>query len=151
MPKTKHINNWHPIAYATRFLNIYEQKHSINELDQLFVEWSPKHFNYYLYGSRFTLQTDHQALLSNLKDNRGIKTYQSRLTRWVDRLLPLNFAVEHMAGKNMGFADYFSRLPTSKAIPPSKEDNSFVINICNSFMFLIKRADKISANKNSYS
>ena len=47
----------------------------------------------------FTLQTDHQALLSARKDNRG-KKYQSRLTRWVDRVLPFNFSVEHINGKN---------------------------------------------------
>ena len=47
----------------------------------------------------------------------------------------------------MGLADYFSRLPTSKAIPPSKEDNTFVRNIINSIKILIKRLDKFSANK----
>ena len=61
---------------------------------------------------------EHQALLLALKDNRGNKTYESKLTRWIDRLLPFNFAIEHIVGKNMGLADYFSRLPTSKAIPP---------------------------------
>ena len=70
-------------------------------------------FKNYLYGSRFTLQTDHQALLLALNDNRGNKTYQSRLKRWVDRQLPFNFSVKHIAGKNMRFADYFSRHPTS--------------------------------------
>ena len=91
--------------------------------------------------------TDHQALLSALKDNRGNKTYQSRLTRWVDRLLPFNFSVEHIAGKNMGFAHYFSRHPTSAAIPISKEDENFVINLINSFKFMLKKADGISTNR----
>ena len=94
----KENNNWHPIAYASRFLNKNEQRYSINELELLAVVWSLEHFKYYLYGSHFTLQTDHQALLSALKNNRGNKTYQSRLTRWVDRLLPLHFKVEHIAG-----------------------------------------------------
>ena len=140
-------NNWHPIACASRFLNTNEQKYSIKELELLSVVWSLEHFKYYLYGSRFTLQTDHQALLSALKDNRGNKTYQSRLTRWVDRLLPFNFSVEHIAGKNMGVADYFSRHPTSAATPISKEDENFVINLIDSFKFMLKRADKISSNR----
>ena len=142
----KYNNNWHPIAYASRFLNTNEQKFSINELELLSVVWSLEHFKYYLYGSRFILQTDHQALVTALKDNRGNKTYQSRLTRWVDRLLPIKFAVEHIAGKNMGFADYFSRHPTSAAIPISKNDENFVINLIASFKFMLKRADKISSN-----
>ena len=77
----KENNIWQPIAYASRFLNKNEQRYSINELELLAVVWSLEHFKYYLFGSHFTLQTDHQALLSALKNNRGNKTYQSRLTR----------------------------------------------------------------------
>ena len=84
-----------------------------------------EHFKYYLYGSEFILQKDHQALLTALKENRGNKTYQSRLTRWVDRLLPFHFSVEHIPGKNMGFADYLSRNPSGDPIPPSEEDKNF--------------------------
>ena len=145
----KHNNIWHPIAYASRFLNTNEQKYSVNELELLSVVWSLEHFKYYLYGSRFILQTDHQALLTALKDNRGNKTYQSRITRWVDRLLPFIFSVEHIAGKNMGFADYFSRHPTSAAIPISKDDENFVINLIDSFKFMLTKADKIWSNWNA--
>ena len=66
-------------------------KYNMNELELLSVVWSLEHFKYYLYGSCFTLQTDHQALLSALKDKRGNQTYQSRLTRWVDKLIPFIF------------------------------------------------------------
>ena len=84
-------NNWHSIANASQFLNCNKQKYSTNELELLAVVWWLEHFKYYLYGPKFELQTDHQAFLSALKNNRGNKTYQSRLTRWVDRLfLPLH-------------------------------------------------------------
>ena len=33
--------------------------------------------------------TDHKAIISALKTNRGNKSHQSRLTRWADRLLRL--------------------------------------------------------------
>ena len=79
-------NTWHTITFASRFLNTVEQRYSTNELELLAVVWSLEHFKHYLQGSEFTLQTDHQALLTALKENRGNKTYQSRLTRWVDRL-----------------------------------------------------------------
>ena len=124
----KHENIWKPVAYASRFLNKLEERYSTNELELLAVVWSLEHFKYYLYGSQFLLQTDHQALLSALKKNRGNKTYQSRLTRWVDRLLPFHFTVEHVPDKNMGFADYLSRNPSGVAPTPNIEDNNFVIN-----------------------
>ena len=101
--------------------------------------WSLEHFKYYLYGSQFTLQTDHQALLTALKESRGNKTYQSRLTRWVDRLLPFHFTVEHVPGKNKGFADYLSRNPSGEAIQPSEEDNNFVINTIEEIKFTLLR------------
>ena len=83
-------NSWFPIAYASRFLNPAEQKYSTNELESLAVVWAIEHFRYYLYGSEFTIATDHQALLSALKSNRGNKSNYSRLTRWVDGLCNLH-------------------------------------------------------------
>ena len=108
----KHGQIWKPVAYASRFLNRLEERYSTNELELLAIVWALEHFNYYLYGNKFTLQTDHQALLSALKNYRENKTYQSRLSRWVDRLLPFNFTIEHIPGKNMDFADYLSRNPS---------------------------------------
>ena len=84
-------NTWETIAFARRFLNNLESRYSTNKLELLAVVWSLEHFKYYLYGSEFILQTDYQALLTALKEDRGNKTYQSRLTRWSDRLLPFHF------------------------------------------------------------
>ena len=142
-------NNWHPIAYASRFLNCNEQKYSTNQLELLAVEWSLEHFKYYLYVSKFELQTNHQAHLSALKDNRGNKTYQSRLTRWVDRLLPFHFTVQHIPGKHMGFADYFSRYPISPAPQPLESDKNYVVNLINTFKHILNNAQRISANQNA--
>ena len=69
--KQKHGNNLEPVAYASRFLNNLEQRYSTNELELMAVVWSLEHFKYYLYCSQFNLQTDYQALLSALKENRG--------------------------------------------------------------------------------
>ena len=47
-----------------------------------------------------------------LRPNRRNKIISSRLTRWVDRLLPFEFEVVHVAGRTLGIADYLSRHPT---------------------------------------
>ena len=111
---------------ASRFLSEHESRYSTNEIELLAVVWSLEHFKHYLYGTELTLQTDHRALLSALNENRGNKTYQSRLTRWVDRLLPFNFNLEHIPGKNMGFADYLSRHPKNLPPPPSEDDTKYI-------------------------
>ena len=75
------------VDFASRFLNNNEERYSINEL--LGVVWAIECFNYYLFGKNFTVLTDHRALLSVLKSHRSNKSFNSRLTRWIDRLLLL--------------------------------------------------------------
>ena len=41
-------STWHPIAYASRFLNNLEQRYSTNELELLAVVWALEHFKYCL-------------------------------------------------------------------------------------------------------
>ena len=105
---------WATIAYASRFLHSCEQKYSVKELELLAAVWAIKHFKYYLYGRRFTLITNLQALVSALKSNRGNKTYQSRLTRWIDRLIPYDFDIHHLKDSKMGLIDYILRHPVGK-------------------------------------
>ena len=128
----KLVNIWHIIAFASRFLNNYETRYSTNELELLAVVWAVEHFKRYLHRQEFKLLTDHQALLPASKENRGNKTYQTRLTRWVDRLLAFNFTIEHFPGKDMGFADYLSRNPSQPPLSLSKDDTQFIINTINS-------------------
>ena len=105
-------NEWKPISYASRFLTELEAKYSINELELLAVVWSVEHFKNYVYGVPFGIVSDHKALQSVLKSNEGNKTYSSRLTRWVDRLLPFDFSIVHTPGRTLGMADYLSRHPS---------------------------------------
>ena len=102
-------DKWATIAYASRFLNSCENKYSVNELELLAAVWAKDYFKYYLYGRRFTLITDHQALISALQCNKNNKIYKSRLTRWIDRLLPFDFDIKHLAGSKMRLIDYISR------------------------------------------
>ena len=124
----RYPEGWFPIAYASRLLNEAEMKYSTNELELLSVVWATNHFKYYLLGSKCELITDHTALLSALKPNRANKSRQKRLIRWVDKLLPFSFSIQHIPGKDMGFTDYLSRNPHQKPPPISPDDELFVIN-----------------------
>ena len=108
--------------------------------------WAIEHFKYYLYGRRFTLITDHQALVSALKSNRGNKTYQSRLTRWIDRLIPFDFDIHHLAGSKMGLIDYISRHPVGKPQPPAYWDENFVVALIDDFVKCVEFQDSSSIN-----
>ena len=66
--------------------------------------------------------TGHRDLLSILKENRSNKSYNSRLARWIDRLLPFQFDIEPLLRAEMGLLDYISRDPNQKAKKVSAYD-----------------------------
>ena len=146
-------DGWTPIAFASRFLNSTEERYSVNELELLGIVWSINYFKYYLYGKNFTVVTHHRALLSILKEHRSKKLYNSRLSRWIDRLLPDNFTIEHMPGAKMGLVDYISRNPYARAKKISIYDEHFVVatisKIRDSMKYLITNKQNATKKFNS--
>ena len=122
-------NEWVPIAFASRYLISQEKKYSTNELELLAVVWAVDCFKHYLLGKAFVIATDHKALTSALGEHRSNKTDQSRLTRWVDRLLPYQFKITHIPGRDMGIVDYLPKEPNGE----SELDERFVVTSIESF------------------
>ena len=120
-------NGWHTVAFLSRFLNSLEDRYSLNELELLGVVWSIEQFKFYLYGTLFTVITDHRALLSITRENRANQFYNSWLTRWIDRLLPFDFMIDHLLGSKMGPVDYISRDPQQKAVKIFAYDEQFIV------------------------
>ena len=110
------VDGWKPISFASRFLNSNEEHYSINALELLGVVWSIEYFKNYIYGKEFVIINNHRALLSNLKEHRSNKRYNSHLSRWVDRLLLYQLKMEHLPGAKIELVDYISRNPNQ----PSK-------------------------------
>ena len=119
--------SWHTVSFASRFLNSNKERYIVNELELLGVVWSVEYFKSYLFGKSFTIITDHRALLSIMKEHRSNKSYNSRLTRWIDRLLPFDFNVEHIPVAKMGLVDYISRQPNQEAKVTNKYDEEFAV------------------------
>ena len=64
----------------------------------LAVVWVSEYFRNYLFGRKFNVVTDHKALVSLLNENNK-KTMCSRLTRWINRIIPIDLIIEHMPGR----------------------------------------------------
>ena len=62
-----------------------------------------------------------------MRENRANKSYNSQPTRWVDRLLPFDFTIDHLSGSKMGPVDYISRDPQQKAVNISAYGEQFIV------------------------
>ena len=143
---------WESICFASRFLTDFEAKYSINELELLALVLAVEHFKNYISGVQFKILSDHKALMSVPRPNMGNKTFSSRLTRCVDRLLPFEFEVVHVAGRTLGMADYLPRHPTELQGASIKAETLwnewFTVNSINSLNDVLKNKQATSERSN---
>ena len=97
----------HPIGFASRTLNDHEIRYSTIEKEFLAIVWAIKYFRFYLYGRKFTIETDHKAIiwLNNLKEPN------MKLQRWKIQLNDYNFDINYVKSKDNHVADGLSHIP----------------------------------------
>ena len=107
----------HPIAYYSKTLSKAERNYSVTERECLAVLLAIKQFRPFLYGTHFTVVTDHSSLkwLQQMKDPDG------RLARWALKLQHHDFTIEHRAGAIHQNADGLSRLPPIAFLSPEDD------------------------------
>ena len=95
------------VAYFSRILTRSERNYCVTRKELLAVVKSIEHFNYYLYGQKFRVRTDHSALqwLMSFREPQG------QLARWLEKLQIYEFTVEHRSGSEHKNADALSRRP----------------------------------------
>lgn len=96
----------HPVAYASRCLNKAECNYSTSEKECLAIIWGIQKFQAYLYGKKFTIQTDHQPLAYISNSNRS----NGRLTRWSLFLQQYRYQIQVIKGVDNVGADFLSRV-----------------------------------------
>ena len=93
------------VSFASRTLNKAERNYSATERECLGIVWATEHFDYYLLGAPFIIQTDHDPLTYL----RAIPQPHGRLARWVLRLEQFEYQIKYKAGKSIPHADALSR------------------------------------------
>ena len=95
------------VAYFSRTLSPAERNYCVTRRELLAVLTAVRHFHSYLYGSQFTIRTDHASLqwLHHLKDPEG------QLARWLARLGQYSYHIVHRPGERHANADAMSRRP----------------------------------------
>lgn len=128
-----------PICYASKSFTESEQKKPIIELELLAIHFAITQFRPYVYGTSFTVRSDHRPLvyLFNIKDP------SSKLTRIRLELSEYNFNVEYIKGKDNVGADALSRL----SIDDLKEENNKVLAMTTRAMSGKTQTNEINFNK----
>jgi hypothetical protein len=82
-----------------------ERNYSATELESLAIIWAVEQFRPYLYGRKFTIESDHNPLVY-IKDSKN-KT--SKAGRWSEILTEYNYEIVYKPGKLNVKADALSR------------------------------------------
>lgn len=101
------------VAYASKTLSPAERNYSTVEKEALACVWATEKWRHYLWGRRFLLRTDHQALCTILGP-KGSNRVGRRIARWEARLMEYSFDVEYISSSANSVADGLSRLPVAQ-------------------------------------
>ena len=112
-----------PLGFFSRRLNESQIKWTIFSRELLTVYLAAKHFSYYLEGSHFTIQTDHQALVSAAANAKPRES--AREVRHLQYLTAMRPTWEFITGASNNTADALSR--ATPPSPPPKDDDSTCI------------------------
>ena len=101
-----------PVAFAGKKLTSAQTSYATVEKECTPIVWAIEKFNLYLYGRKFTLQSDHQPLayVSSAKMTNHRLMTNPRLMHWVLKLQPYRYSVETISGNENVGADYLSWL-----------------------------------------
>jgi hypothetical protein len=100
-----------PLAYMSKKLTVTQVKWPTIEQECYALIEAIGRWDKYLRGREFTLETDHEPLISLAKKEQLNK----RCERWRLKLAEYRFNVKHIQGKRNNMADYLSRSPVEPA------------------------------------
>ena len=107
-----HNGDEKPVACASKTLKTAEKNYSQLEKEALALIFGVKKFHTYLFGYKFTLNTDHKPLQSLFSESKSIPAMASgHIQRWALTLASYEYAIKFKKGPSNANADVLSWLP----------------------------------------
>lgn len=136
-----------PVEYAAKSLSDTQKRYAQIEKEMLAVVWGIERFNDYVYGQKFTVQTDHKPLLGLIR--KPASTVTRRLQGMLLRLQGYDFELVYVPGKELFIADMLSRYGkhenTKVAVTAPQECVDAMQLVCESVINSSKQAEYIQA------
>jgi hypothetical protein len=119
-----HGKGLQPIAFLSKKLTAAELKYQNHERELLALYRTLKEWRHYLYGSRFTLKTDHRNLVWLMTQ----KHLSARQMHWLQYFQDFGgvIPIEHVAGRLNGVADGLSRRADHRPCSTAPSDDTIV-------------------------
>ena len=109
-----------PVHYISKTLTTLQRKWATIEKEAWAVVYSLQKLRPYLWGSSFTIYTDHKPLLCLFKQ----EIRNTRIMRWAVQIAEFQAPIRHIEGKRNVRADLLSRLQEAIAIIDVDERSS---------------------------
>ncbi|GJU62281.1 putative reverse transcriptase domain-containing protein [Tanacetum coccineum] len=107
------------IAYASRQLKIHEKNYTTHDLELGAVVFALKIWRHYLYGTKYTMFTDHK----NLQHILDQKELNMRQHRWLELLSDYDCEIRYHPGKANVLADALSCKEQNKPLRNIKNED----------------------------
>ena len=112
------------IAYASKALHGGQGNYCTIKRELLAAAAFVEHFRYFLYGTHFTIRTDH----ASLKWLRNFNNIDGMQARWLATLEKYDYKFVHRKGSQHSNADALSRLPLRKC--PHEDCLQCTLQVC---------------------
>lgn len=120
-----------PVAFGSAALTETQQRYAQIEKELLAVIYGLEHFNYYTYGRKVIVQTDHKPLLG--LSSKHYDMISPRLQRLLLRLNRYDIQLVYIPGKHLLIADALSRAYSLtdkfEDIEEEKQENGVTVNL----------------------
>lgn len=120
-----------PVWFSARTLTEAERKYPVLHRELLAIVFATEKYYQFVYDAKVVIYTDHEPLISIVRNGISLAITTSRVDRYLHRISPFDLDVRYKQGKLNCMADFGSRYPIDDSRSEAdvfEENESLVVN-----------------------